>query len=133
MKSLFFSMILSIFAATAIAATLTSVSFTEPKDGATVGKTFRVVMNVTGMKIAKAGEDVKNRMAGHHHIIVDGGPIPPGQSIPQDATHLHFGKGQTWADITLPPGKHTLTLQFADGNHDSYGPAMSKTITVNVK
>ncbi|MEU2427515.1 DUF4399 domain-containing protein [Streptomyces sp. NPDC007851] len=28
-------------------------------------------------------------------------------------------------------GRHTLTLQFADGAHRSYGPEVSHTITVN--
>ena len=29
--------------------------------------------------------------------------------------------------------RHKLTLQFADAEHKSYGPAFAKTITVNVK
>ena len=71
-------------------------------------------------------------MSGHHHLIVDGRPVPPGQPVPFDDKDLHFGKGQTEAQITLPPGRHTLTLQFADGGHRSYGPKWSATITVNV-
>ena len=35
--------------------------------------------------------------------------------------------------MKLEPGTHTLTLQFADGNHNSYGEAMSETITVTVE
>ncbi len=50
-----------------------------------------------------------------------------------DETHIHFGKGQKETTITLSPGKHTLTLQFADGAHISYGKEMSKKISVNVK
>ena len=53
--------------------------------------------------------------------------------VPADATHLHFGKGQTETMLKLTPGKHTLTLQFADGAHQSYGPDLSSTITVEVK
>ena len=40
-----------------------------------------------------------------------------GAEIPFDDTHLHFGKGQTEASITLSPGKHKLTLQFANALH----------------
>jgi hypothetical protein len=29
--------------------------------------------------------------------------------------------------------RHTLTLQFADGAHRSYGPKWAATLTVNVK
>ena len=40
-----------------------------------------------------------------------------GTEIPFDETHLHFGKGQTEAALTLAPGKHKLTLQFANALH----------------
>jgi len=53
--------------------------------------------------------------------------------VPTDATHLHFGKGQTETEVTLPPGQYALTMQFANGAHQSYGPEMSKTIHVTVK
>jgi len=46
---------------------------------------------------------------------------------------MHFGKGQTETDLTLVPGKYTLTLQFANGAHQSYGEPMSKKIEVTVK
>ena len=70
---------------------------------------------------------------GHHHLIIDGHPVEAGKAVPADATHLHFGKGQTETTLKLAPGPHTLTLQFADGLHQSYGPEMSATITVTVK
>ena len=50
----------------------------------------------------------------------------------RDRTHIHFGGGQTEADVELTPGEHTLTLQFANGMHQSYGADWSKTITVTV-
>lgn len=59
--------------------------------------------------------------------------MPEGDAIPFDDTHLHFGKGQEAADVQLAPGKHTLTVQFADALHRSYGEAWRSTITVNVK
>lgn len=39
---------------------------------------------------------------------------PSGEAIPFDDAHKHFGKGQTGVDLELAPGKHTLTLQFAN-------------------
>ena len=69
---------------------------------------------------------------GHHHLIVDGQGVPAGEAVPKDDTHIHFGQGQTEHTLELSPGKHTLTLQFADGLHRSYGPALSTTITVEV-
>ena len=50
-----------------------------------------------------------------------------------DDQHRHFGKGQTETEITLPPGRYRLTMQFADGAHRSYGEKMRKTIEVTVK
>ena len=107
------------------------VFFVEPKDGATVKSPFKVKFGLSGLKLAKAGAVVPG--TGHHHLIVDGGPSPRGAVIGKDATHLHFGDGQSETKLTLAPGKHTLTLQFADGSHASYGEEMSSTITVNVK
>ena len=66
-------------------------------------------------------------------IAIIPGPITEGEAIPMDASHLHYGKGQTEADVTLPPGQYELTAQFANGAHQSYGPALSKTIHVTVK
>jgi len=57
---------------------------------------------------------------------------PEGEAIPFDAQHLHFGKAQTSADVELGKGKHTLTLQFANALHESYGPGLAKQVTVTV-
>jgi len=107
------------------------VEFAQPKDGAIVSSTVNVVMQAHGMKVHKAGDVIKG--TGHHHIIIDGAYVPKGDVVANDATHKHFGKGQTETLLQLTPGDHTLTLQFADGHHQSYGKAMSQTITVHVK
>ena len=109
------------------------VFFIEPKDGATVSGKFKVKMGLEGMTIKKAGEKVDDMTSGHHHLIIDGAAIPAGQPIPMDEKHIHFGLGQTETEITLPKGDHTLTLQFADGAHRSFGPSLSQTIKIKVK
>jgi hypothetical protein len=114
-------------------ANASKVFFVAPKDNSTVGHKFKVVMGLEGMKIKKAGEEIDNKTVGHHHLIVDGTFIPEGTAIPTDAQHIHFGKGQTETELELPPGDHTLTLQFADGAHRSYGEKMSATIHIHVK
>ncbi|MCA1322925.1 DUF4399 domain-containing protein [Herbaspirillum sp. alder98] len=108
-----------------------SVSILEPKDGATVSSPFKVKFGVSGMTVHPANEIIAG--TGHHHLLINQGPIKEGASIPMDDTHLHYGKGQTEADVTLPPGRYKLTAQFANGVHQSYGPAMAKTINVTVK
>ena len=83
------------------------------------------------MGIKPAGDPTPN--TGHFHLIINAGPVPAGVLIPADAQHLHYGKGQTEATLSLAPGHHTLTLQFADGAHKSYGPQWAQTITLDVK
>lgn len=107
------------------------VFFVTPKDGETVKTKFKVKFGVEGMTVKPA--ETMEVGTGHHHIIVDGAPIPKGQVVPKDERNIHFGKGESQTELTLKPGEHTLTLQFADGAHLSYGPELSATIKVTVK
>lgn len=110
---------------------MAKVMIVEPKDGAIVPSRFKVKFGIEGMKVAPAGTMTPG--SGHHHLIIDGKMVKKGEVVPADATHLHFGKGQTETEVTLTPGPHTLTLQFADGTHISYGEMMSQTIHITVK
>ena len=109
------------------------VFFKSPADGAKVTSPVKLEFGVEGFTLSPAGENVTDKTKGHHHVIVDGKPIPAGVMVPADATHIHFGKAQTEAEIPLTPGKHTLTLALADGLHLAYGPDMTATITVEVE
>ena len=130
MKSLLaFALVLSL--SSAFAAAAPKVHFTKPLDKAIVPPTFQVEFAVDGMTIEKAGSLKEG--TGHHHLIIDGKPVAKGQVVPKDETHKHFGDGAASTSLTLKPGKHTLTLQFADGAHKSYGEDYSTTISVEVK
>ncbi|VTZ28492.1 conserved hypothetical protein [Methylocella tundrae] len=107
------------------------VFFIEPQDGAVVISPFKVKFGLEGFALKPAGDATPD--SGHHHLIIDGGPVPKDEIIPANEKSIHFGKAQTETQLTLPPGKHTLTLQFGNGGHLSYGPALSSTITVDVK
>jgi hypothetical protein len=96
-------------------ATGPAVSFVEPEDGAQVIGAVKVKMAATNFTIEPAGE-VKPG-AGHFHIMVDTDCIAPGQVIPKDDKHLHYGMAQTEAELTLSAGEHTLCLQAGDGAH----------------
>ena len=106
------------------------VWFIEPKDGAQVTSPVKVVMGMKGMTIKPSGKVVKG--TGHHHIIINGGPMRKGLVIPTDAKHPHYGKGQTEASLKLAPGDYKLTMQFADGLHRSFGPKWAATISIKV-
>jgi hypothetical protein len=98
-----------------------SVFFVEPADGATVPATFTVKFGVKGMTIAPAGTDQPN--SGHHHLLIDVAEAPDmKQPLPANEHVVHFGKGQTETQVTLPPGKHTLQLVFANYLHIPHDP-----------
>lgn len=108
------------------------VFFKNLKDGQTVTSPVKVEMGLEGLKLDTAGAIVAG--SGHHHLLIDAGDsIPAGTVVPKDSTHLHFGKAQSTAEVKLAPGKHLLTLQFADGIHRSYGSALATKININVK
>lgn len=108
-----------------------SVAFVEPVDGATVSSPFKVKFAVSGMDIKPAGDMTAN--TGHHHLLINAAPVKAGEVVPADETHIHFGKGQTETEVKLAPGTYKLSMQFANGLHQSYGPGMSKDITITVK
>src|SRR5471030_3087189 len=106
----------------------------SPKDGAKVHGPVTVLFGLKGMGIAPAG--IKFDNTGHHHLLVDTDFSELKLDAPMPATDkiLHFGKGQTETSMTLPPGKHTLEIVFADYLHQSFDPPLhSKKITVTVE
>lgn len=106
------------------------VHFVSPEAGAELKSPVKVVMGVEGMEVKPAGELIDG--AGHHHIIIDKPTPDLGTVVPADEHHIHFGKGQTEVELELKPGKHKLSLQFADGMHRSYGPSLTSTIEVTI-
>lgn len=108
------------------------VFFPNVADGQEIELPFLLQMGVEGMEVEPAG--ALNFGKGHHHLIIDGQAMDKGTSVPFDATNIHFGKGQTEYTLdSLSKGDHTLTLQFANGAHLSYGVALSATVKVVVK
>ncbi len=108
--------------------------FVNLKDGDSVASPVTVKFGVTGLAVAPAGTDAPN--TGHFHLLVDTTLSPEEMkfAIPNDAQHLHFGKGQTETTLTLPPGKHTLQIVMGDGKHELHNPpVMSKPITITVR
>lgn len=110
-----------------------SVAFPNVADGASVGAPVHLEFSVEGMEVRPAKEGLQEG-TGHFHLLID---VPEtyeeGVAIPFDDTHLHFGKAQVQADVPLASGRHTLTLQFANAVHQSYGPEYRKTITVTAE
>ena len=109
--------------------------FINIKNGDTVTSPFKVVFGLSpNMGVAPSGVDKPNVV--HHHLLIDKALSPDEmtQPITVDEQHVHFGKGQTEAMVTLPPGKHTLQLELGDWTHVPFKPPVqSEVITINVK
>lgn len=106
-----------------------SVAFDRPSDGDSVQSPVTVEMAAEGVTIEPADAGV-NEGAGHFHVIIDAGCVQPGEVIPKDDTHHHFGDGSTTTELELEPGEHTLCLQLATGDH--VATDLTDTITVTV-
>lgn len=97
----------------------TAVQVANLRDGDVVRSPLRVDFAVRGMGVIPAGQP--HPKAGHHHVLLNTPlPLNPGEKIPFNDYHRHFGKGQTGTVLALPPGKHTLRLLFADHDHRPY-------------
>jgi hypothetical protein len=106
----------------------------SPKDGAQVSSPVLVQFGLKGIGVAPAGLELPDAATGHHHLLIDVEPGDPALPIPNDKNHLHFGKGQTEAQVELPAGKHTLQLELADKVHVPHDPPiLSEKITITVK
>ena len=107
------------------------VYFIGLEDGSTVPAKLKLHFGLRNMGVAPAGSDLPN--SGHHHLLIDTVLPPLNQPIPNDFNHLHFGAGQTEAEITLKPGEHTLQLLMGDKDHVPHTPpVMSPRIRVHV-
>lgn len=131
---------LAVFAASALAADLprsaapkdVELYIITPADGDTVTSPVTVRFGLRGMGVAPAGVAMEN--TGHHHLLIDAPPPALNMPVPADANHVHFGKGQTEAQVTLAPGRHTLQLLLADHLHIPHDPpVLSKAITITVR
>jgi hypothetical protein len=105
----------------------------SPADGDVVSSPVTVKFGLSGMGVAPAG--VEKAATGHHHLLIDLETLPdPGQPLPADDHHKHFGGGQTETTVDLAPGQHTLQLIMGDHNHVPHDPpVVSDKITITVK
>jgi hypothetical protein len=107
------------------------VFFGNLKNGAQIETPFKVEMKAVGLVVEPATKGVTDGH-GHFHIIINR-PLPDtGMPIPKDSLHIHYGNGQTEAELDLDPGDHYLILQFAKGDHIPYHPQIAEHIRITV-
>ncbi|MDQ3673065.1 MAG: DUF4399 domain-containing protein [Gemmatimonadota bacterium] len=105
----------------------------SPREGQKVRGPITVRFGLRNMGVTRAGDTTAN--VGHHHLLVDtdATSLPPGEPIPTDRKHLHFGGGQTETTLELSPGKHTLQLVLGDAEHKLFNPpVVGKKINLTV-
>jgi hypothetical protein len=110
------------------------VSFTQPKDGATVKSPVHFEFGSDNITIAAVPEKVEKPREGmgHHHLGVDTDCLPGGQVIPPGTpAWVHFGKGNNTIDMQLSPGPHKFALQIGDDEHRTM-PGVCEVINITV-
>ena len=109
-----------------------NVYFISPKDGQTLKNPIKLSFGLEGMSLVEAGIDSPH--SGHHHLLINVDQLPDMNSpIPANDQHVHFGKGQSTAEINLKPGDYTLQLLFADYLHIPHDkPLVSEKISIKV-
>ena len=109
------------------------VYFIEPKNGDIVPNTFMVKFGLSNFGVAPAGYNVPN--TGHHHLLINVDiPEDLSQPIKADKNHVHFGLGQTEAEVKLEKGTYRLRLLMGNYLHIPHNnPLFSEEITVIVE
>lgn len=111
------------------------LTIVSPKDGETVSSPFTVEFAVNGVPVRPAGDPTAG--SGHHHLLIDH-EVPEGEdlmySLPAEDGLMHFGKGQTSVELSLPSGNHRLQLIMGDANHVPHDPPLlSEPIEITVR
>lgn len=104
------------------------VYFVNLESNQRVTSPFTVVFGLKGMGVAPAGVDNEEfPNVGHHHLFIDADLTEEiaENGIPFSPQHMHFGKGQTETELTLPKGKYKLKLVFADPYHVPHDPVVA--------
>jgi hypothetical protein len=110
-----------------------------PADGATVqGPKVKVDVTVDNFKLVAAGA-APAEGEGHVHFFVDvpatsvavGQPIPATTANP---AYIHAGAAPfTSRELTLTPGKHTITAVVGNAAHIALASPAPQTITITVQ
>lgn len=107
------------------------IYFRAPADGSTVPTTFPLAFGLRNYGVAPATVNLAN--TGHFHVLINVEAPAPGQLIPADSLHRHFGAGQIETTLTLAPGTYTLRLVLGDFEHKVISPALvSRPIRITV-
>ena len=110
----------------------------SPAAGATVkGPLVKVEVESSSFKLLAANPIAKDG-EGHLHFFIDvpASSVKVGESIPLDQPKLYVHAGKeplTSRELTLTPGKHTITVVVADSLHRAVAQPEPVSITLEVQ
>jgi hypothetical protein len=112
------------------------VKITSPKKGAKVTSPVTVIAAVEEFKLVPAGTPLAEG-EGHLHFFIDvpADNVKPGAMIPLDTLtrYIHLGKEPfDRRDLTLAPGKHTITVVAANSGHQRIKDVKPYSVTFTV-
>jgi hypothetical protein len=107
-----------------------TIKITTPAEGATVpGPDVTIQMEALGVTI-KAADGTRTPNEGHYHLYLDTEPqLTPETPIGQEAVHT-AQNSYTFKGLT--PGKHTVTVVLADGQHIPFDPSVTAKVSFTV-
>lgn len=105
------------------------VCIVELADGATVAATFKVCFALQGMTVAPAGDFVAG--TGHHQLLINQTAIAAAEVVPVPPQHIHYGKGQTEAEVKPAPTSSRRSSPTAL-NRDMAALAHTITLTLTL-
>ena len=108
------------------------VYFISPVDNETVTNPVVIKFGLKNMRAVPAWINEEN--TGHHHLIINAELPDLNLPIPNDDQHIHYVRGETETELTLPPGQHTLQLLLSDTSHIPHDPPVySERISITVE
>ena len=112
------------------------VKISSPKKKANVKSPVTVIAQVEEFKLVPAGTMLAEG-EGHLHFFIDvpADNVKPGAMIPLDtlARYVHLGKEPfDRRDLTLAPGKHTITVVAANSAHQRIAGIKPHSVTFRV-
>lgn len=110
-------------------ASIPEIRIVAPQDGSVVSSPVTLTVEMSGIRAAAAGATVDGE--GHLHVMVDTDCLHPGEVIPSNEHHVHWGDGATSRELELEPGVRRLCVQVADGFHTAVRISDVVTITVD--
>ena len=108
-----------------------TITILSPSEGATVGPTFDLRLDVRGFTLVEPNGSFDGA-SGHLYVIVDGSPPPPNQLVRPGSGPVRL-VGERMTIRNLAPGRHTILVVGANGYTVPFTPPVRAARTVTVR